>query len=53
MAYVIDLLDNDEEVNGLILPCDDELEMQAKAKIAEAVRRVHYLDRKRSSRLSR
>jgi hypothetical protein len=27
MVYVIDLLDNDEEVNGLILACHDELEM--------------------------
>ena len=50
MDYVIDLLDNDEEVNGLILACDDELGMRVKAKIVAAVGRVHYLDRKRGVR---
>jgi hypothetical protein len=48
MVYVIDLLDNDEEVNGLILVCHDELEMWTKTNITVAVRLVLCLNLKRS-----
>jgi hypothetical protein len=48
MDYVIGLLDNDEEVNGLFLACHDELEMWTKTNITVAVRRVLCLNLKRS-----